>query len=119
MNQIVITWEQMNTCIMDWGNKRLMEYICLRLPIKEKGIERLELTDFCLTKTKSRVFEPAFFDLGGVVENIRTKFVRLALNKDLFIPDLKKSLDLYLIHNVTHYKLTIDFNYNCDSIEKE
>lgn len=56
---------------MDWGNKRLMEYICLRLPI-EKGIERLELTDFCLTKTKSRVFEPAFFDLGLIVDAFRT-----------------------------------------------
>ena len=71
MNQIVITWEQMNTCIMDWGNKRLMEYICLRLPI-EKGIERLELTGFCLTKTKSRVFEPAFFDLGGLRDDFKT-----------------------------------------------
>ena len=29
------------------------------------------------------------FGLGGVVENVRTKFVRLALNKGLFIPDLR------------------------------
>jgi len=72
MNQIVITWEQINTCIMDLGNKRLMEYTCLRLSIEEKGIERLELTDFCLTKTKSRVFEPAFFDLGPIVDAFRT-----------------------------------------------
>ncbi|MCK5085612.1 hypothetical protein KAK05_02775 [Candidatus Parcubacteria bacterium] len=38
---------------------------------------------------KNNRLNKRLFELGGVVEDIRTKFMNLALDKDIFIPDLK------------------------------
>ncbi|MCK4799384.1 hypothetical protein KAS31_00200 [Candidatus Parcubacteria bacterium] len=38
---------------------------------------------------KNNRLNKRLFELGDFVENIRTKFMNLALDKDIFIPDLK------------------------------
>ena len=57
--------------------------------IEENEIARLEPTDFRSTKTKNRAFAPVISDWGGLVEDIRTKFIEMALNKGLCMLELE------------------------------